>query len=975
MYRGLALFSLALLLLAGATTVRANEGVEGADRALRAHAESDQEALTQVVSSKHGDVWVVVERLLARGSPDVAAVLVDRASAEEARALKAYMETRRAQPVDKNVFTTLDGIHDLRRSGNGDGARAALAAARLPTDGVAGVLHLTHRMYLLKSPQEALQAGTAAAQAAGAIGWVRRQEHLERTCLQLTHKTKQHARTIEIGVRVLAEAGDDPPRKLSLFVHQRLARAYRATGRAQKAAESARIAARSASTPLARRDTLRFLFIVERDNAPLHEVREWLLALRRLEVELGNSDGVAATNVKLATTDALSGRWASAIEHVTRGLAWFDEHGKPWQRRGAHLSASAVALELLDGERALRHVAVAREAGKATQLDDTPLFTMEAAARFLMEDYAGSEKAYRVVLSRADRVTKHVLRSTWINLASVLTMAGRLDAASEALTAAQAISMDDVGLQIRWLAARSLHALAAGNIERAEESAQEARRLAAAHGRPRWSSVIEARLASAALARGDGERALVHARPAVEQIVRRSAALPARLGAQYRAELRNTFGLAIEAALAADDMAVLFTTAERARAVALRHRLGGADAMIDMLEPALRKRELALRAQETRVVRRFRKAAAEKDQASVNHARRDLSEVREQLDRHREHMHVRQGAAAQLVDPQVDTLAATQARLADDEAQVHFAHGRQEVIGLVITRTDVRALNMGTQSAFDALSDDLTLEDPDSPWREAWQALEQRVVAQLALPSRITRLTIVPAGRLASLPFAALWPTKAVTLVPSATIGRLLGAASGPARGTLAIGDPASAEGPRLPGAAQEAARVGDTTLTDTRATEAGVRDALATRKRWKVVHFGCHAQIDAAHPLRSSLGLAPAGEDDGLWTVAEILGTRVPAELVVLAACSSAQGRTFEQEGRVGFVHAFFVAGATRVLASLWPVDDRATAALFQRFHAALSDGATPAEALRSAQLSMRQRKAWAHPAYWAGWQLWGPH
>jgi len=93
----------------------------------------------------------------------------------------------------------------------------------------------------------------------------------------------------------------------------------------------------------------------------------------------------------------------------------------------------------------------------------------------------------------------------------------------------------------------------------------------------------------------------------------------------------------------------------------------------------------------------------------------------------------------------------------------------------------------------------------------------------------------------------------------------------------------------------------------------------------------------------------------------------------VVLSACSSGVGRVFGPEGGIGFVHAFLVAGARRVLASLWDVDDRATSELMRHFYAAWTPGTAPAAALRRAQETLRADPRWRHPAHWAGWQLWG--
>jgi len=69
--------------------------------------------------------------------------------------------------------------------------------------------------------------------------------------------------------------------------------------------------------------------------------------------------------------------------------------------------------------------------------------------------------------------------------------------------------------------------------------------------------------------------------------------------------------------------------------------------------------------------------------------------------------------------------------------------------------------------------------------------------------------------------------------------------------------------------------------------------------------------------------------------------------------------------------VRAFLIAGAARVLASLWPVDDATTVSFMAHFHRALSRGASPAAALGRAQAEVMREHA--HPFYWAAFQLYG--
>jgi CHAT domain-containing protein len=96
--------------------------------------------------------------------------------------------------------------------------------------------------------------------------------------------------------------------------------------------------------------------------------------------------------------------------------------------------------------------------------------------------------------------------------------------------------------------------------------------------------------------------------------------------------------------------------------------------------------------------------------------------------------------------------------------------------------------------------------------------------------------------------------------------------------------------------------------------------------------------------------------------------------DLVVLSACNSALGKEVRGEGLVGMVRGFMYAGAARVVASLWKVDDEATGELMRRFyHGMLKQDLTPADALRQAQIAMWKQKQWQAPFYWAAFVLQG--
>ncbi|HYB52292.1 MAG TPA: CHAT domain-containing protein, partial [Thermoanaerobaculia bacterium] len=97
--------------------------------------------------------------------------------------------------------------------------------------------------------------------------------------------------------------------------------------------------------------------------------------------------------------------------------------------------------------------------------------------------------------------------------------------------------------------------------------------------------------------------------------------------------------------------------------------------------------------------------------------------------------------------------------------------------------------------------------------------------------------------------------------------------------------------------------------------------------------------------------------------------------EMVVLSACRTALGKEVRGEGLVGLTRAFMYAGAARVVASLWTVDDVATAELMKRFYEGMLGPSRlpPPAALKAAQLAMAKQKRWEHPYYWASFVIQG--
>jgi CHAT domain-containing protein len=144
------------------------------------------------------------------------------------------------------------------------------------------------------------------------------------------------------------------------------------------------------------------------------------------------------------------------------------------------------------------------------------------------------------------------------------------------------------------------------------------------------------------------------------------------------------------------------------------------------------------------------------------------------------------------------------------------------------------------------------------------------------------------------------------------------------------------------------------------------------------IVHFATHGLLNGEHPDLSGLVLSLVNEkaawQDGFLRMTDIYNLRLDAELVVLSACQTALGRDVRGEGLIGVTRGFMYAGAPRVVASLWQVDDQSTAELMRLFYRGLlRERHHAAEALRLAQLELARQKRWAAPYYWAGFIMQG--
>jgi CHAT domain-containing protein len=157
-------------------------------------------------------------------------------------------------------------------------------------------------------------------------------------------------------------------------------------------------------------------------------------------------------------------------------------------------------------------------------------------------------------------------------------------------------------------------------------------------------------------------------------------------------------------------------------------------------------------------------------------------------------------------------------------------------------------------------------------------------------------------------------------------------------------------------------------------------RDLAKSRElsQYRILHFATHGLLNSERPELSGLVFSLLDREgkpqDGFLRLHEIYNLQLNADLVVLSACESGLGKEIKGEGLIGLVRGFMYAGAPRVVASLWTVDDYATAELMKLFYQRmLKDGLPAGAALRAAQLEFSGDKRWASPYFWAGFVSYG--
>lgn len=340
-------------------------------------------------------------------------------------------------------------------------------------------------------------------------------------------------------------------------------------------------------------------------------------------------------------------------------------------------------------------------------------------------------------------------------------------------------------------------------------------------------------------------------------------------------------------------------------------------------------------------------------------------------------------------------------RLSDGEAMLEYLVADSSTVVFVITRDTLRIVDLDVgRRALESLVDFVrgTMPRPKTSApsaRAAWRAPLRRLHEHLIAPlesARVLagarRLIIVPHAELHYLPFAALIRRGEretfliekydIGYAPSASVWMRLGERLTPRMpGVLALAPRSAA----LPGSREEVEAIRAlygrqaTVLTNGAASEAAFR---AAAPRYGVVHLATYGVLNKHNPLFSYVALNPGADVDGRLEVHEVFGLELKARLLVLSACQTALASGFVSDvpagdDWVGLVRAFLGVGAANVIATLWPVEDRATAKVMELLYRRLRAGDAELVSLSAAQREALRSPATADPFYWAGFVLVG--
>ena len=226
--------------------------------------------------------------------------------------------------------------------------------------------------------------------------------------------------------------------------------------------------------------------------------------------------------------------------------------------------------------------------------------------------------------------------------------------------------------------------------------------------------------------------------------------------------------------------------------------------------------------------------------------------------------------------------------------------------------------------------------------RDSVERFDQMVLGGMELDD--DRVVLIPPGPLLAAPWAVLpsFGQATVTVAPSAEMWWRAFSRESSGEDVVLVA------GPDLKNATREVASLKSLYRRATVLNPSDTADRFGAAIRGAAVaHAACHASFEVDNPMFSSMRLG-----DGDFNVYDLERLRQPPDLMVLSACDSGYTDTRAGDELTGVTSALLSMGAKSVVASVGLVpDSEATSDLMVSFHRGLISGASPTQALFSAQ------------------------
>lgn len=967
-------------------TRRPVEGRAGFERLSRLHARH---------ADWSGAAWALILRVVrdvASPEPD----LVERQASE------LVARSANARERAEVLLLLADRSGPLTPTANAERLRAALAAGGAASQAARGEAQrrLGSALRANGRHDEAETAYRASAALADSCGWLRLSLRAWRGVATITRARGRVAESASLTRRLADQARESGYDEQYAEALQDLGNSYLSLGRLREA------------------------------RAVLEE------RLELIRVHRWHADQRMMTLDQLGGVSALEGRVDEAREQLEEALELSRRRrGHPFEPT-ALLHLANLHRDMGDDTRALELLADGLTAANAVGSRRTESMMIALKADILFDQGKLAESA-----ALAGEAARHAraheprnLPMAWRTQSHALVAVGRLAEAQGALDSLRAFlaQLPDTIQQSRLERAEAELALARGDTVRALAKSALALDLARAMDTP--DEVASASLSYGLALQSAGR--VAESAPLLEMgIAYPEAQIASTSSGDERSRTRRRwldyYGDLARAYQAGGWTADAFALLERSRARELRAQFGEAAAgasshLSEALATELREQEADLAAVQLLLLEEWAKPVRSRDQAlpqmeaRADSLKRSWAELQVRVQRAAPEF----ARAAGIAPPM--SLSEVQARLEPHETLVAFMNGWQRLLRFDVTRTrclvhEVPGDGERTKARIRAWVE-ACQQGSNESWRKGAAELADTLLAGLTLPAGdVATLLIVPDGLLHTMPFEALLVRDGGRRVPlleraAIVVAEAPGLFFVPAmppraaggQGIVAFGDPmlaSAGEAGRersatlspLPFARHEVERLKEAfpearVYLGGEATEPRVHEEL---QRARIVHVAAHGFYDDRFPRFSSLALARGGNageatDDGLLQAWEVLAHRGTLELVTLSACETGRGRVVGGEGLDGLSRAFRIAGARQLIASLWRVDDAATASLMGDFYRRLARGESVSAAFRQARLTLArgggassgaargigrttERSVAAHPKVWAAFVLRG--